>query len=550
MKPLRAAIWLLAALPAATPLAWAFMGSQFPEPWRQRLMLGEMAMQWEFAAWADVSAEHAAILGRLLPLCLLQIPGITCASLAAINALLAILIAGLVAGLLPRTIARAGLIAPFALALAGLLVATPALGASWLYGERSTLFLPPLLLLIALRALASNQPFTRSATIAFTCVALAPFTHANGAVVFLALIPALREAAARAESPRRLSCLFALLLIGNVGAALSIAPAGGIALGAHGILGTLIESPLAALSTAMHSIGSTVLDPIPDTDADVLLIGVTACFLVLLLLFKLRRANSHGQRQNEAPSWSCVWFGLLIGLWQNERLGAGIDAGTARSLGIGGVLLLVGLLGLLASRMQRRHFAFVLGLVTMLAIGDWATGFETLRLARVIAAHDDAQLRLPALLVGAIDETMLTVKSQAQFDRLRLRGIIPNTLDGHLDQLETLAQASAVRGSGGVGEGTSELLHGGIRGTFLGDTPTVVVAIAAKPGGTFSPLQFAWPEFINNGRTAPWNMPLLPPPVAGTRIRVLAYSGRTGNAYPIGPMLVVRNNRLSMESGK
>ena len=180
MRVARLLVWIGALLPAGAAGIWASFAGRWPEPWQQRLALGEVTPRWTWTEWSDFVGEPAHFVTRVLHLAALQVPGATIASVTWVNALLAVAIAVALAELLRRCFALKGFAAPTALAITGLLVASPAYGADWLHAERLGVFLPPLLLLWALSWLHGDRLATLRALGALCLVTLAPFCHTHG----------------------------------------------------------------------------------------------------------------------------------------------------------------------------------------------------------------------------------------------------------------------------------------------------------------------------------------------------------------------------------
>jgi hypothetical protein len=538
----------LAATPLLAVFAWAKLASLFPEPWGDRQMLGEMVIPWDLVAWASVGQEPAHLLGRLIPLLLLHLPGAQIRTLALANALIAIVFGVLLVGPLFAAFRRSRVPPACAVLFAAMLAATPSLGATWLYGERASMFVAPTLFLLCLRLLQSDRPFARSAITTVILAGIAPFFHSNGCFLAIALLPALREASRRLQPPQPAAWQLALLLVGTVAAAASIAPAGSIALGSQGILGRLCDAPVDALVQLVTGLGHCLLDPVANTDVDATMLGSTMLLLPLAMMVG-RPARPELQRL-DAASASCLLYGLMAALWPIERLGLGADAAALRSLSTGSCLMLVGGLGLLAIRLHRTHFALAIGATSVLLALDWQNGLETLRVARTSCELAEARLLLPEDCVGLRDETMLTVRTKPEFDDLVARKVVPSTSLFRPESLQAAANASPERGRGALAECSPTLIHGSVRSSLFGETPSIVVALTSAPGEPFAPASHAWPDFLEAGRNASFTMQLQKPLNEGTRLRVVSINPRTGACHPIGPLLHVRDGRIGKETGK
>lgn len=542
MKRQQQILCAMAAAPLVAAFAWARLASRFPEPWGERQMQGEMVIHWDLPAWASVGQEPAHLLGRLIPVLLLHLPGIQISTLAIANALFAILFGALLIGPLIAAFRRTRVPAACAVLFAAMLATTPSLGATWLYGERAAMFVPPTLFLLCLRMLQSERPFAQSAITTIVIAGLAPFVHGNGCFLAWALLPAFREATRRLQPAQSAAWQLGLLLVGTVAAAASMTPAGGIALGSQGILGRLCDAPVEALVQLLSGLGQCLLDPIANTDVDAIVVGAIALLLPTALL--LRRPARDELQHLDAANASCLLYGLLAALWPMERLGLGADTAGMRALSVGSCLVLTGGLGLLAIRLTRTQFALVIGATTMVLTLDWQTGLETLRVARTNCEQTESRLLLPEDCVGERDETMLTVRTKAEFDNLRMRGAVPSASPFQPESLQAAANANAERTRGALAECSPTLIHGSVRSSLFGDTPSIVVALTAAPGEAFAPASHAWPGFQEAGRNAAFNMQLPKPLTEGTRLRVVSINPRSGICRPIGPLLTVHDGKV------
>jgi hypothetical protein len=541
-----AALWLGALLPALAAWYWASFGARFPEPWLDRRALGEVTPRWDFADWADLQSEPAHVLARLLHLSALQVPGATMSSVVWVNALLAVVIVSAIATLMQRTFAIEGAGRQVNLAVAGLLVAAPAFGANWLYGERAGALLPPLLLLTAVSWLQGERWFRLRASGAILLAALAPFCHSNGAFLFLALLPALASAARRAGSARAPAWIVACLLIGNVAAATSLRNAGGIAVeGAHWA-DRLGAAPLATLAELLRVTGSACLDVLPRTTHDQLALGAS-CWLLPFVLLRLGD-RSDPARAAAAPWWSCVWFGLALVVWNALRYELKPPVGTLREAMFGAFLLPIGVAGVLAARCGRIWLAVLGGAIAVLALQDWHNGIEALRLARMRAERTEAASMMPAAIAGP-SARLLPVRGTAELQLLQQRGWVPTHDEGIAAVLATAMTAPPTPQYGSCAGGQAGEVVGTVRSSLRQDTVQWVVVMVTLGEGAPEPAGVVQPDYAGHGRNVTWSVKPSTPLTEGTHVRAIGLFARSKETAALGPAYVVRCGVLVAEPG-
>ncbi len=543
MKFLRHLAWPIALLPALAAFVWTSFASRLPESEVARRALGEMSMRWHFGEILSMQAEPAHLLARAVHIAALQVPGSTFWWAAAANAVLALLVVFALAAVARRAFGLAGGAQPFVLALAGLLVCSPAFGVDWLRGERVGLFLVPLLLLWASWLLLGTGRFTGRALLALALASLAPFCHTNGLLVFVALAPPLLAAARRAGSGRRMGWIVALLLCGNLAAIASMMSAGSLALGDTGLLGRLLAAPTDALLHLLRTTGSAWLDPLPAANWDEPGLGAFAWALPLLLWWAGDR--SEAARQKAAPWWSCVWFGLSLFVIAAERHGTSLSAGTLRELTFGAFLLPVGCLGVLAARFGAGLVPVAAGALLLLSAQDWHRGIEDLRLARAAVEHEEMVARLPVANGGK------PLFGPELLQALYERGWMPRLEEPFVAVLHSIPVAPAMPTAGGVLGGDDKSVHGLVRSSLSRDNVACVVvtlAGSAEAGGGEQMLGLTLPDAAGHGRDVPWAVTFDQALAEGAELRVTGYRLRSGTFVSLGRLRVV-HGAAEVETG-
>lgn len=551
MRLVRALVWLLALLPAGAGFLWMWFASRLPEPWADRIALREVTPCWDFADWATLVGEPAHVGLRLLHLGALQLPGASLASVTWVNALLALVVAVLLVDLLRATFAFGGLAPAVALAVAGFLVASPAAGATWLYGERAGVLLPPLLLLLALRWLHGERRVLLRQGGALLLAAAAPFCHTHGILVFLALAPAVLAASRHAGSSRGPAWLGTLLVAGNVAAVLSLAGGRGVTADGAAWFDRLQHDVGPTLHGLLERTGAAWFDVLPAHDGDGAVLGGLTWILLLLLPWIGDRSGV--ARWRAAPWWSCAWFGLLVIVWNTLRYDQAPPVGSWREADFGAFLLPVGLVGVMAARGGAGLLRFAGGALLVLALQDWATGLEELRRARLRVLTGEAAVLLPEALGGGAPGS-LPVRTAEQLERLRARGQAPA---GDADAAAAVAAALRAEPAarlGGCDGGDADGLRGRVVYSLRHDPAVWLVVAAVRDGDAGAPVLAAGPPGpVGRDRATAWQhrwrLPWTTLPAAGERVRVLGYLARERRLVPLGPVFVWRDGALHAEGG-
>lgn len=538
MKFARFLVSLAALLPVLVAGYWTSFASPWPEPVVDRLALREVTPRWQLAQWADFAGEPMHFVPRVLQLGALEIPGATVASAAWVNALLAVLLALALAGLLRRVFALTGFAAAVALALAGLLAAAPANGANWLHGERLGVFLPPLLLLVALSWLQRERFFGLRAFAAIVLAAIAPFCHSHGVLVFLALLPSLLAAARRAGSSRGLAWIGCCLIAGNLAAVASLQAAGGIAAAGAAWPARLIAACDATAIELLQRTGATWLDLLPGTRLDEVALGALSWSLPLLLWRIGDR--SPPARGVAAPWWGCFWFGLLVVVWDTLRYDTASPVGTWREATYGAFLLPVGAIGVAAARFGPNVLRVAAGAVAVLAVQDWWHGLEQLRLARMHVEQRDAHMALPASFVPPDATVALTPEALAV---LQQRGWIPPAGDNGTAALADVLAGPSSPELGTCNGGDTTRVHGTLRSSLRNDSVQWVFVVAVPPGAEPLVLGRTLPDFAAGSRDVPWQV-TLDAPITAAGVRAVGYVPRRRQFVALGTVFMPRNGAL------
>ncbi len=528
-----------ALLPVLAVGAWTSLASRLPESVATRRALGEVTMDWRLPAWSTFANEPAHPAPRLIELALLHLPFSAVQYVAIVNALFAACIVVALASLVRRAFACSGFGHSIALGVAGLLVCSPAFGADWLHGERVGVFLPPLLLLLGLNVLHGDRPTGWRGIAALLLAGLAPFCHGNGIFVFVGLLPSLVDAARRAGGTRTVAWATAALLVGNVAAAVSLLPAGTIALDGAGLLGRLFESPLAVLHRVAVATGAAFLDLLPGTEVDEALLG-TAAWLSPLLLWRAGD-RSDAARRAAAPWWGCLWFGLLVPAWLLERHGVCITNATLRELAFGTFLLPVGVAGVAAARFSGQVLPFAAGALAVLAIQDWQRGIEHLRVAAMQVRSAEAAVTWPDVHPAERPVSVLPVPAATWVD-LEQRGWVPAQRTERAAPASLLTAEPAPR-LGSCHGGETRTIRGVVRSSLFGDAVQCVLVLAVRPGAGPAVVGRTQPDYAGRGRDVPWLVALDEPLADGARVRAIGLRPKAG-AVALGPWFVVRGGAL------
>jgi len=352
------------ALPALALLVLARdAAAHTPEPADWRVYLREPPLAWQAGAWLDVAGQPNHLAWRGLHAAMLA-AGVDFAHGVFVCVALAFA-CGLAAVPLRVMTPALGLL------LGGLLF-SPAYGADWALLERTRVFVPVLLALMALRLLA--RPLTaRRVVSAGVLAVLAVFTHETGALLWAALLPALWSAA-RAAGWRRLPVMGVWCLLANVALAVCYDES---ARAFPGLLASLWRAPWATTLLLVKLSAAAVPDLLPGSDADAVIAGGGLIGLALLGVLSLRRA---GVETRQAATW---WTSLLLlGLAQVLALAhvhapQSVTDTVLREVAWGTWLLPAGTVGLwLALRpgLAARALPMAAAALGVLVVQDWHRG--------------------------------------------------------------------------------------------------------------------------------------------------------------------------------
>lgn len=540
MTLLRVLARAAALVPVVAGGAWVALASWLPEPAAERRALGEVTQRFEFAEWNRFVDEPAHALPRLIDLSLLHVSGSSVQLIAIANWLVAAGVAIALASLLRRVFVLGMPGHLLALATGGLFACSPAFGADWLHGERVGVFLPPLLLLVALALLHGDGRFVWRALGAVSIAALAPFAHGGGMFVGVALMPSLADAAVRAGKGR--AGWIAAALFAGVGAAVvSMLPAGRVALDANGLFEHAVAAPVATLLWFAEATGSTWLDPLPATNLDEVVLG-TASWLAPLLLWRFGD-RSDAARRAAAPMYGCVWFGLLLMAWLAVRNGPDVPPQVRRELAYGAFLLPVGLAGLFAARLAMGFVAVAGGAALLLGLQDWHRGIEPLRLAVAKVQVLEAAVLLPDVHPGSRPDAVLPL-APSTMAVLEQRHWVPLPVESRL-QAQAVHDVVQAKNLGSCVGGDTRSLRGTARSSLFGGVVRCVLALVEPPA---APAKFAGrtqPAYAGAGRDVEWRIEFDEALAEGTRVRAIGLRGRAPETFTLGPWYVVRDGKLA-----
>ena len=592
MKILRATIWLFAALPALATLLWVSLAGRFPEPYAQRRALGECSSEWDFRSVTVFEAEPANLLQRLANLTLLQLPGMSLAWTALLNAVFAVLLALGLSVLVRRAVHAVGLGSACVFFGAALLACSPAFGADWLYGERIGRFAVPLLFVAALVLMSSGGSFAWRALLTLVLVAAAPLFHDRGVIVFLALVPVFLV-------PGRLAWLIALLLVGNVAAISSFFPAGQLCLADEGLFGGVFASPGAATDELLRATGSLWPDLFADRARDGIALGALSWLLPLLWLWRVPSGEpaaaaaeqtggesggesgdesgdeSHDESGDESGDesspetsaaaaadapvldrvwWSCVVFGLLSVAWHYERHGFSFLVEHAMSpqardeLLYGGFLLPLGAIGLLASRLGAVVWPMAGSVVMAASLQGWDRGIETLRVARADVERVEATMLMPDVLAGPRESRDLPTRDIGELLLLEERGWVPSADIAWIPVIQAAVNADPTPAAGTFDGGRPQEQIGTAHSDLFGSQVSFVLIGVAGDGEPFravtcTTLEQATPQ----AAATPWRAVPVGTVPEGIRVRAVGIDVRSVLGFRLGPTYVVRDGVLVEE---
>ncbi len=541
-KIVRVMWWLLAALPIAAACYWASFAARMPEALANRISLGEVTPRWEIEEWTNVVSEPMHVLARLLHLTALQIPGATIASVVWVNVVLALVLVVLLVDVLRRAFPTTGSAGPLAFLVFGLLVASPSFGTNWLHGQRVGIFAVPVLFVLALTWLQTNK--TARIVMAFVLAGLAPWFHVHGAIVAIALIPATLCATTAVASQRRMVWIGVLLLLGVVGAILTMQPNGGLAAVGADWLGSLTSDPKATVLALMTATGNLWLDLLPGTDVDAQAFGIVSWLMPVALL---RLGNrSPEARAAAAPWWSCWLFGLLIVVVNAIRYDLDPAAGTLREAMFGAFLLPIGLLGVLAARFGPGVLTLAAGAIAVLAVQDWRDGIEDFRIAHLRAEQVEALTIVPeSVSAGAA----LPTRTAEQFATLVKNGWVPGATPVKVDDVFAQFEEYAAPGLGVLSGGRSDLVTGSLRTSLRAPGVQWIALVGRVADEPLRILGYMWPRYVSKNRDVQWQIAPSPALVDGVHIRAVGLLVRERKLVTLGQEFIMFDGALVSANG-
>ncbi|MFT4512084.1 MAG: hypothetical protein ACI89X_000539 [Planctomycetota bacterium] len=536
--------WLLAALPMVAAGYWASFAARMPEAVTDRMALGEVTPRWDFANWAETTSEPMHAMARAVHLGALHVPSATVQSVVWVNLLLVLLILAGLCDLMRRAFPATKGAGPLAFAAFGLLVASPAFGSNWLHGERLGLLLVPMLLVTALGWLQASGRFVPRAIFVFVVAAIAPWFHLHGVVVATALIPAMLCAAKNSGSQRRMAWVGVLLVLGDVAAFFSMRTAGGLSVAGADWLAAWTSEPADTVLALFAATGRAWLDLLPTTSIDDQVIG-GACWLLPILLLRCGNRSTEA-RAAAAPWWSCIVFGLLVLVINGVRYELNPPVGTFREATFGAFLLPIGLVGLLTARFGTTLLSMAVGALAVLAIQDWYTGIEGLRMARMRTQQVEAEMIVPAA-AGAT--ASLPVRDDAELQQLLERKWVPSA--ERLPESDVLLQF-ATPSTGALGRiigGDAETVHGVLRSSLRSATAQWIAVVVKVGKDAPRVVGYAQPNFGAQGRSIAWQIKLTEALPEGAQVRALGLLVEERTFVPLGASFVLQAGKLAVAGG-
>lgn len=543
MNWIRRSVWLVALLPAVVALTYVGLASRHPEPIVTHAALHEPPTVWDIEQWLQVDAAPAQPLQRALLLGPLQVPGISLQTAASLAALFAVAIAWFCSRLVRRSAGADGLGTAMAFGGVAALCCSPAFGSLWLYAERAGVFMPPLLLVSALALLQLERGFLWRMLAVLVLVAAAPFCHAQGVLVGLAVLPAVFEAASRAGSNRWLWVAVSAFF-GIAASVVSFYPAGGLYGDEAGLLGHLAAAPGERSLDMLAALGSSWLDLWPERRIDELAFGAATVLLLAGAPFLAARLPARAS----APWWSCALFGVLLVPWLSARHGFDLQPWLARELRYGSFLLPIGCIGLMAARLGSHTWSLGLGVIATLALQDWPRGIEALRAAHAEIVRVEASLATPPQFVDHRTAALSPYSSLEQQRLFVTRGWAPDpTFDWQAAADD--ARATPPRDAlGTVLSGSPIEMHGMVRSMIVNEHVGAVF-VGVLQDQHVELLGMTLPQFAGRGRDAQWRVVWNAPVAEGVQLVAFGYLPRHGKFVRLGTVRTIKDGALVEVSG-
>lgn len=534
--------WLAAIAPVLAAIGWSALAPPLPEQDAARRALGEMVTVWSFDDVLRTDGGPLHVAARALHLAALQVPGASARSVVWLNVICAMWLASSLATLARRGFSEdvvgrgAALVWMFVI---GLFVASPGFGSNWLYGERIGALLAPATLVLGLRWLQGDGRFALRALGALLVAALAPLCHANGVVVFLALLPAMAARCRATVSVRSVAWLGGLLVVGNLSSWFALRTAGAFGAADADLFGRISSAPREMIARILTETGAAWTDLIPTSSLDEHALGLLSWTLPVLLLLPVGRRDD-GARLRAGPWWGCLVFGLAVTVVAALRYELAPPVGTHREAVYGAFLLPLGAVGLVAVRFGPGLLPFVAGAFVVLGVADWHAGLEDLRRARARAAQDAARV---AVSDGGVRDLL---GDPARARELVERGVVP-PLERVAD--ERLRRAGEPRPElGRVAVATPARLRGEVYSSLRRPTAAWLAAVVAAPGSPPTIAATCWPEFGAAGREVPWALEFAAPLAEGAAVRAVAWVPAEAAVVAVGPQYRVRGGVLVVDT--
>jgi hypothetical protein len=504
---IRRSLWLVALLPTAAALAFVVLASPHPEALADRAAGGWSATWWSVDAWLRLGDGECLPGQRALLALVMQVPGLDLRWAAALGIVLAIVSVMLVARAVARAVGDGFAVAPLAYLAVSAMCLSPTYGQDWLHVERAGVFVPPLLLVLALGLLDGRRAAAWRMLGAAVLAALAPTFHPTGALVGAALWPATYACAQRVD--RRGLPWSAVV----AAAGLSVAIAQWVVGGWHGAASGLQQvtgDPLAFAWLLLERLGGCWGDLLTDSRFDERAFGALS-LAALVALPLLPRREGAGEA---ARWWTSAAFGASAVVLTTVWLPADAPGYARIALAYGSFLLPIGLVGVAATRFSLGMWSIALGAACVLQLQDWSRGAQFLRHGYARAAAVAAAAELPP---GMDDEVVSSLRAYVDAEvreRLTKAGKVPAAA-ADLAVAVTAAAGHALDPDAGLVQGGSPIeVHGFAHVGLLREPVGTVFAVATVDAATalrgakvvqnsgglpVTPWRIAWSEALPEG---------------------------------------------------
>lgn len=552
------------AIPFLT-LLWVWpWRSDAPEPIDWRAFVGEAPLRFGRENAFAFDGEPNRYLARWVHTLTLDLPGASFKR----SALLGILVAAgfwiATLRLVRRLFPNPGAPATAALAMLAFTVSvfSPRHGADFLLDARFRVFVPAFALVLAVLALGpSTEPGLRAWRWRFVFAAL--LAHAAlacdrlGDCVWIALVPLVAHAAARAGGARPLLVVAGWCFLGNLGSVFVRDEVAASASSRPGLFRAFAERPLAALEDLLRVLGHGLPDPWPRSPAAAVVVGAGLALALLCLLVPAMRGD-RARRSRTMPLVSCGLFGIASAFAsiENDWPPNLVDA-LRRELTFGQILLPFAIAGLLAVLAPRRAVTLARVGVPLVLLG---LAYETWReLPRVEREHRLLRQGEALLAFSEHGERMLPksprrpVTDAAVIATLRTRGLLRSSIPWSALGLADIRTRPKPEGAP---LGTLETFDGSKAAGQVQDlpgtrAPDLVALSRTSPAQAERLFALAAPAFLDAGPLWIWSADLTgcEPLAEGEVVRAYGVNIRSYDVTPLDGSFVVSGGRPVRHSG-